>query len=319
MSADFDFDKAAEPFKTASDVADDKMRGILTKVSQWRSVAVLAAMALLTLVMPLVNFKVGEPWAPDFWFDAAYSLAISSMSYYMFAPFGMRSERLGSKTYEDAIKWWTSLSDRVRTEGLIEIFHKFCSVRCIEEREEMKELFIAAAGLPRSIYDKEYAHLTKKQLKAKKKRGEITRRQLKYLKEANGEITVLPINPSMILSGIKVNNINDVGREKKFKIIGLLRPVTLIITMIIRSVINIIGDGGVGIVDYITQAAVDLFIIVMWSFNGFRYGASLVKTEEQIVRGRSEFLSMFFERVKAKSIVEKIEIEENETKKESPT
>lgn len=313
MSTDFDFDKAVEPFKTASDVADDKLRGVLTKVSQWRSVAVLSAMALLTLVMPLVNFKVGEPFSPDFWFDAAYSLAISSMSYYIFTPFGMRSERLGSKTYENAVKWWSGLSDRVRDEGLIEIFHKFCSVRCVEEREEMKALFIAAAGLPRSIYDEKYAHLTKKQLKIKKKSGELTRRQLKYLKAANGEIKVLPINPSMILSGIKVNNINDVGREKKFSVLGLLRPATLVITMAIRSIINIVGAGGVGVADYITQAAVDLFIIVMWSFNGFRYGSSLVKTEEQIVRGRSEFISMFFERVQGNKPTDGNNAEESPT------
>lgn len=303
-----DFDAIGkDPVKTASEQADDKLKGVLSKLSKWRSVVVLGAMAIVTLVFPLISTGFVDPFSVDFWFQAIYSLAIATLSYYMFAPFGTRSERLESATYEKVIERWTALSQAVRENGLIEAFYKFCGIRREEERAERKALFIEAAGLPMSIYEELYAGLTPKQLKQKQREGELTRKQVKYLIAANGEIKVLPINPSMILSGLKVNNINDVGRERRRKLFGLLRPLTLILTMVLRSAIDIGGNEDISFVDYIAQAVTDLFTIVMWAFAGFRYGISMVRDEEQTVNGRSEFLSMFLERAKKTILKDKEE------------
>lgn len=322
MSTEYDFNKAAEPFKTASDMADDKLRGVLSKFSQWRSVVVLVAMGVMSLVIPLISMGFGDPLTPDFWFDAAYSFVIATMSYYIFIPNGTRSERKESSTYKTVVGMWISLSQTVRDEGLLEAFHKFCRVRREEERQETKELFVAAAGIPFSIYQENYEGLTKKELKAKRKSGELTKKQVKYLVAANGEIKVLPINPSMVLSGLSVNNINDVGREKKFNIFALVRPLTLILTMAVRSLIKIGGNEEIILVDYITQAATNLFVIVMWSFTGFRCGISLVRDEEQTARGRSEFLSMFLERARRDGLLlmtSNQEKPDNEEIEKSPT
>lgn len=308
MSERFDFEDGGDALiLTASEQADDKLKGVLSKLSKWRSVVVLGAMAIVTLVFPLISTGFVDPFSVDFWFQAIYSLAIATLSYYMFAPFGTRSERLESATYEKVIERWTELSRKVREGGLIEAFYKFCGIRREEERAERKALFIEAAGLPARIYEELYAGLTPKQLKQKQREGELTRQQLKYLIAANGEIKVLPINPSMILSGLKVNNINDVGREKRRKLFGLLRPLTLILTMVLRSAIDIGGNEDISFVDYIAQAVTDLFTIVMWSFAGFRYGISMVRDEEQTVNGRSEFLSMFLERAKKTILKDKEE------------
>ena len=134
-----------------------------------------------------------------------------------------------------------------------------------------------------------------------KKRVEngLTKKQYRYLVAANGEIKVRPINPSMVLSGLRISNINDVGRERGKKILGMLRPLTLIVTMVARGAIAVGGNTDVDLIDYLTQTMVSLFIIMMWSFTGFRYGISNVRDEEQLVRGRCEFLSMFLERAKS--------------------
>lgn len=308
MSERFDFQgETTDPIQTASEQADDKLKGVLSKLSKWRSVMVMGAMAIAALVFPLISTGFVDPFSVDFWFNAVYSLAIATLSYYMYAPFGTRSERLESTTYEKVIKRWTALSGQVRDDGLIEAFYEFCGVRREEERAERKALFIEAAGLPVRIYEELYAGLTPKQLKQKQREGELTRQQVKYLIAANGKIKVLPINPSMILSGLKVKNINDVGRKKRHKLFGLLRPLTLIVTMVIRSAIEIGGNEYISFVDYIAQAVTDLFTIVMWSFAGFRYGISMVRDEEQTVNGRSEFLSMFLERAKKTILKDKEE------------
>ena len=149
-----------------------------------------------------------------------------------------------------------------------------------------------------SLYKSSYAGLSPRKLKRKKRGGELTKRQIKYLIAANGEIKVRVINASMVLSGLRISNINDVGRATRKKIFGFIRPLTLVLTMIVRGAIQIGGNADVDLLDYLAQTAVSLFIIVVWSFTGFRYGVSTVRDEEQLVRGRSEFLSMFLERAK---------------------
>ena len=299
----FDFEREdgdVALIKTATEQADDKLRGALSKLSKWRSVVVLGAMALVTMILPLVSTGFVDPFSVEFWFNAVYSVAIATLSYYIFAPFGSRAERLESRTYADAIARWTGLSKQVREGGLIEAFYRFCGMRREEERLERKALFVEASGIPENIYKEQYEGLSPRELRERARFGELTKRQVKYLAAANGEIRILPINPSMILSGLKVGNINDVGRERRHKLFGLLRPMTLIGTMIIRSAIQIGGNQDVEFVDYLTQTATNLFIIVMWSFTGYRYGVTLVRDEEQTVGGRAEFLSMFLERVKKK-------------------
>ena len=303
-NASYDFFKEEkDPIKTASEQADDKLRGVLTKLSKWRSIVVLGAMALLTMVLPLISTSLVNPISPEFLLTAAYSLVLATVSYYMFAPMGTRSERLASATYKSVMKQWDALSHEVREEGFIEAFYHFCTVRREEEREERRLLFIEAAGIPVSVYEERYAGISNKQLRRLRRAGELTRVQLKYLKAANGEIKVLPINPSMILSGLRVVNINDVGREKRHRLAGILKPLTIILTMVTRAMIHIGGNEDITFVDYITQIVADLFIILLWSFNGFRYGVSCVQSEELVVKGRSEFISLFLERAEREKAV----------------
>ena len=300
--------RSSDPVKTASQQADDKLNGVIVKVSKWRSVVVLAVIAAVTLVLPFVTFGLIDPFSMDFWVSVVYNLVIASLCYYIFIPFGARAERLESRTYAQSISAWTTLSDRVRKEGLIEAFYGFCTARRQEEREENRLLLIEAAGIPIAVYREQYANLSKDKLNEKMKENGLTKKQKAYLRAANGEIKVRPINPSMILSGLRISNINDVGRERGKKIFGLLRPLTLIVTMVIRGAIAISGNTDVDIIDYLTQTVVSLFIIMLWSFTGFRYGISNVRDEEQLVRGRCEFLSMFLERaMKNAAVIEQTE------------
>lgn len=294
----YKFFEEEDPIRTAAEQADDKLRGVLSRLTKWRSVVMLAAMALVTLVLPLISTEFVNPISIEFLFTALYSLALAMLSYYMFIPNGTNSERKESRTYAKAVAWWMELSKQVREGGFIMAFYRFCTVRREEERAERKALFVEAAGIPMSIYEERYAGLTPKQLCEKRKEGELTGKQVKYLKAANGEINILPINPSMILSGLEVPNINDVGRQKRGSILGWFRPLTLIVTMLVRSLIHIGGNEDVVFVDYITQIATDIFIILIWAFNGFRYGVSRVREEELVVKGRSEFISLFLERAK---------------------
>lgn len=301
---ELDFNIDQDPMRTAAEQADDKIRGIVTKVSKWRSVAVMGALFLIALVLPLASFSFVNPWSVDFVINAVYSLILAMTCYYSFSPMSAKSERLESQAYKDISKKWTELSERVRKGGLMTAFFNFCITRRGEEREERKALFIEAAGIPREIYDKQYSRLNEKQLKKLKRNGELTAKQVKYLCSANGEINVLPINASMILSGLPMDNINDAGREKKKKWFARLRPVTLILTMIIRGVIHVMGNTDITFLDFLTEIMTTASIILTWSFAGYRYGIAQVREEEQLMQGRSEFIQMFLERASAPKLPE---------------
>ena len=256
----------------------------------------MAALFLITMVLPLATFSFVNPLSIDFVINAVYSLILATTCYYIFAPMSAKSERLDSVSYKSTSKKWNKLSNKVRTGGLMTDFYRFCQTRREEEREERKALYIEAACIPRDIYDEKYAILNEKQLDTLKKNGELTAKQVKYLKSANGEIKVLPINASMILSGVKMANVNDAGRDLRQKWFAAVRPITLVLTMVIRGVIHVIGNTDLQFLDYLTEIMTTASIVLTWSFTGYRYGISQVREEEQLMQGRSEFIMLFLER-----------------------
>ena len=295
---DFENDVYHDPIKTASEVADDKLKTTFKKLSKWRSVLAFIIMVAITAVLPLSTFHAVDPFSFEFCINAVYSLLTATLSYYIFAPFGKRSERLESETYRPTAERWAAMSDTVRNMGLIEKFYKFCIIRREEERRERKELYIAAASIPKKIYEMRYSKLSVSELREKRAIKEITKKQFKYIKAANSEIKIEPINPSMILSGLKFANINDVGRARRKNILGAIKPITLIITIVARGIIEVGVNSNISVLEYVTQLATSLSIILMWSFAGFKYGVSMVRDEEQLMNGRSEFISMFLERAR---------------------
>ena len=292
----FDFEFEKDPVKTAAEQAEDKVRGIFNKVSKWKTVAIMGALLLITMVLPLARFDFVNPLSVDFVINAVYSLILATTCYYIFAPMSAKSERNDCLTYKNISKKWLGLSSKVRSGGLRTAFYKFCITRREEERDERKALFIEAAGIPREVYDEKYAKLTPKELDKLRKAGELTKSQVKYLKSANGEIEILPINASMILSGVKMDNVNDAGRDKRHKWLAAVKPLTLILTMFIRGVIHVMGNTELQLLDYITEIMTTASIILTWSFAGYRYGISQVREEERLMSGRSEFIMLFLER-----------------------
>ena len=287
-----------DPMKTASEQADEKIKSVISKLSKWRSLAMMGALLLIALVLPLASFDFVNPISVDFMINAVYSLVLATLCYYIFAPMSARAERLDSITYKEARKAWLTLSKDVREDKLLTAFFKFCKIRQEEEREERRDLYVEAASVPMEVYLNQYAGLSKKELKALKKSGELTKKQVKYLNAANGEIKVKSINASMILSGLLMNNINDVGRIGGSRWLAAIKPIMLIFTMIVRGIIHVAGNTDLSFLDYLTSIMTTTSIILSWSFAGYRYGISKVHEEEQIMNGRSEFIRMFYERHK---------------------
>ncbi len=292
--SNFDFED--EGIRSVSEQADAKLRMAVTTVKKWRSAIMVTGIFIITLAMPLLTVDWGDPEGMDFWLRAVYSLIIATLCYYIFFPIGSRTERTESKTYIPTFQRWEEMSTLIRKFGLMEAFYSFCRVRVSEEREETRLLYIEAAGLPLRIYEAEYAGKTKKELRKIRRRGTITKKQEKYIAAANGEIRVNPINASLILFGLAVKNINDVGRQKAKRLWDYGKPLTLILTMVIRTIIEVGANRAVSWTDYLADTVINLTVILTWSFAGFRFGIQKAKEDESDAKGRTEFIDMFLER-----------------------
>ena len=295
---DFDLEKAndeADVVREVSEHADDKMRGLIGKVSRWRSMIVLALLGVITLIWPFAAFGLVNPFSVDFLVNSVYSLIIAMTCYKIFTPFGLKSERAESLSYKDVRENWLELSEKIRKEGFMRAFSEFCSHRREDERRERRAWLVDAAGFSFDVYLEKFAELSDEELRELQKKGELTKKQVENLILANGPIVVMPIHAYLILSGIGFSNINEVGREQKPKLMDKIRPVTLLATIIIRGVLDVAGGGGMGFMDYLAFIVTTLSIILTWSFTGFRYGVSIAREEERLMKGRSEFIQIFLE------------------------
>lgn len=306
---DLDLESTAEDIIVENDVvrevsvqADDKMRGLVSKISKWRSLLVLAALGIITLLWPFAAFGFVNPFSVDFLINSVYSLILATTCYEIFTPFGLKSERSESLTYKDVHREWLKLSGKIRNGGFMRAFSDFCKARREDERRERRAWLVDAAGFSFEEYEERYADLSDNELDALKDNGELTKKQVDNLKLANGPIEVLPIHAYLILSGIKFSNINDVGREQKKKVMDIIRPITLLATIIIRGVLDIAGGGGMGVMDYLAFIVTSFCIILTWSFTGFRRGVATARDEERLMKGRSEFIIMFLESADKKKI-----------------
>lgn len=300
---EFDLDKKAETpdvVHTASSKADDKMRGIIGKVSRWRSIIVMGVMGIISLIWPFMAFGFVNPFSVDFLVNAIYSLVVATTCYSVFTSLGTKAERAESLSYRDTRKEWLRLSQKIKDEGLMRAFSEFCNRRRTEERKERRAWLVDEAGYSYDEYEEKYAKLSEEDIDELRKKGELTKKQAENLKLANGPIEVKPIHTYLILSGTKFSNINEVGREQKKKVFDVIRPITLLVTIFLRGILDIAGGDGMGVMDFLAFFVATLFIILTWSLTGFRYGVSVVCEEEHLMKGRAEFIQMFLEDEKDK-------------------
>lgn len=290
-----DFDFSRDPVMTAADRADRTLSHMIGHVTRWRSVLVLLCLGVITLLLPLTQFGLQSPMTLAFWANAVYSLIIASLCYYIFAPIGQTGEIRESTTYRANTEEWNALSAAVRQAGRMAEFYAFCRRRVAVEREELRMLYVEAAGVPFEVWERELRPLSEGALRARVRRGELTRRQGRYLLAAARDIPLRPINPSLILSGVPLGHLNDVGRERRRDLMGFLRPLSLVGTMLIRGAIEVGFNGGLSWQAYLVQTAVNLTVVLTWSFYGYRFGVGRARREETLIRGRAEYIRLFLE------------------------
>ena len=255
----------------------------------------------LEIVSKLYRIGFSNPFSVEFFLELAITTTTSMICYICFIPFGKADEKKNNPSFSQNLTLWGKLSDIVRN-GYNELFRTFCVEQLEVEREDKRRAIIGNNTLISfSIYEEKYKGLSKAEISALVKSGEITKKEAKAINQANGNgfvnlVKVRPINPVIILSGVKKMQINDAGRTDSAYTINWLisRPFIIFATNAILSAITTSFIGGW------QNAILDMFLsvlmILLASICGYGVGVNSIRRDNDIVKSRILFISLFTEK-----------------------
>ena len=254
----------------------------------------------LEIVSQLYTIGFVNPFTIEFFLDLAVSLTTTMICYMCFIPFGVAQERKAPQ-YSQNLTLWGRLTDTIRG-NYNEAFRLFCHSQVEEERNDKRRMIIGNnTMISYEEYEEKYKGLDRARLKAVYKSGEISKIEYKAIRKANGftlfkYTKVRPINPIIILSGVNKMNINDAGRTNNAYATKWLvsRPFIIFITSAIINAISttFIGAGKNAIFDMFLS----VLLIIMASICGYSAGVTSAKKDNEKVKSRIMFLSLFCEK-----------------------
>ncbi len=253
---------------------------------------------LVNILFLVLNtlFTVGmqNPFSRDTIIKTLMSCTTSTLSYACFVTYGDRTTRKNTGSFVDNLKVWGVISERIRKGAHFEGFIDYCKAAVEREREEKRIAIITNhTRITVSDYDEIYRKMTSREIKAVVGEGKITAREAHFLRRANGNIRVRPINPLLLLCGSTVENLNDAGRARDASAVGsiLARPVSVLSFSMVLAAVTCTYDGFTMTTLY--SMLTSAFMIFFSSFLGYEKGASNARKTEEAVKNRIIFLERY--------------------------
>ena len=273
----------------------------------------------LQVVSKLYQIGLTNPFTIEFCLELIISTITTMICYFCFIPFGKADEKKRNPSIDKNIETWTGLTEKVR-KGFNDAFRIFCFEQVEYERKEARELILGNNTLiSYDAYVQKYLGKDKAQIKKLVEKGEISKREAKAINRANGyglfnPTKIKPINPIIILSGVKKQTMNDAGRADSSYIAKWLakRPLMIFAS---TTAINAISTTFIGSENCILEMLLAVLTIIIASICGYSAGQEDVKEQNDRVMSRILFLSLFEE--KKMQIVKSIEQQKNAEKIEA--
>ncbi len=255
---------------------------------------IIALNIVFSVVFRFFTPTVENPFTPDFFISLATNILTSMFSYCIFISYGQKMERLSMSEYGSNVKIWSTLSSKVRNLYSTD-FESYCHERVLAEREERRRAIIENnTMIGYSTFLEKYKGESDSYIDELASRGVISRADVRYVKKANRQIKVKPINPLIILSGIKVSTLNDAGRDgiSPSTISIISRPVGMFILNAFISMLH--GQwSGVTTGEEILSMIFAVLMIIVSSIMGYSSGVSAARKEHNKIKGRIFFLENF--------------------------
>lgn len=241
----------------------------------------------------LFTIEFVDPFSPEFWTTLFVNTTSSTISYACFMYYAEKKRKNDDIGYKANCISWGKTSAFVRINHF-EDFMAYCKEEHKKEVEEYREsLILNYTKLSIEEWNKEYRSLSPHEIDAMEFVGDLTRKEAKYIIKANGTINIKPIDPLLILAGIKVNSVNDAGRSNVNSTTSILaRPVLCAVSCIFFSMFagTFIGVSDASVwFDMLYTAG----LIVTSSFIGYSKGISNADRHHNEIKNRIVFLERF--------------------------
>ena len=258
---------------------------------------VLVLNILLTIGSRLFTTWLENPFTADFFIALGTNLLSTMFCYTCFIKYGELNEKRCSEAYASNVEKWSRMSADVRGK-MSESFSLYCKDLECQEREEKRHSLISNnTMITIEDYNARYKGKSKEEINELVKSGKLTVIEGKYINKANATHKVKPINPVLILCGVRTSNINDVGRSGiSYSTVSILsRPVSMFV--LTAAVTMFKGTWiGVGDASAIFDMIYSAFMIVLSSVLGYSSGATAARVEHDKIKGRIYFLEKFLNR-----------------------
>ncbi len=280
-----------ETYDTMSNAFADKVKKAVVDFFPY---LLMLANILFMVLNALFSVSLKNPFTPDNISKTLMNCATSTLAYACFVGYGDRTTKKNMQNYQHNLKVWGETSDRIRRGSFFEAFLVYCKTAVEEERAE-KRIAIVVNNTRISLrdYTEIYSKMSNSELRQQVKDGVISAHDAKYIRRANGNIKVKPINPLLLLCGSKAENLNDAGRAQDASAIKSIvgRPLTVIISsIIVESVFCVFGGWSMATLYNMCAYA---FLIFVSSFLGYEKGASNARRTNEAVLNRIVFLERF--------------------------
>lgn len=286
---------------TVSDAQTSLSRKLINGIQSHLMGIALFANIAISVVTQLYQIGFKNPFSIEYLLGLSLTLTMSMVTYCCFIPFGKREEAQMNKSYGQNVNVWARLTETVRT-GCNELFAKFCRDQLEIEREDKRKALIGNNTLiDYSYYESEYKGKSKAYIKNLVRAGQLTKIEARAINRANGNslinfVSVKPINPVIILSGVKSNQINDAGRTSNLYAANSIisRPfIILVVSIITESITSTFMGGGASIA---FDICIGILKIVSSAVLGYGVGVNAIRQENEKVKSRILFLSLFAEK-----------------------
>lgn len=274
----------------AGDGAQKKMKSAI----EGKLTSVLFALCLASsIVLTFVETGVVNPFSPELWVGLANRFITTYVTFILFIGPGERDELLRTPRHHQIAEELESLSRKIYAGGLLTPFYEFCAEkenksaekrsRAIYERYVTYEIYAACVGL------------TKRELSAKKKRGELTKDQHAAIKKALA-VKAKPIRPAYVLSPCMIDKTEEAGGPvmSYAKRSILVKPISFIVMSIILNSVTMTWTS-TSVAEAVVGVVTSGVIIFYSALSGYKVGKNSAIWETSQNTHRIRFLKEFDE------------------------
>lgn len=217
MNNDGFFDKLDEGAQTLKD-------RVQRFAAEYAPYIMLVGMIIFEVLARLFTVEITTFFTPEFWSTLFINTLSSTLSFACFVFYAER-KRKESASYQENLRTWGLASQRVRS-SCFDDFLAYCKESYRQECEDRRTSLISNFTQISLERWAEYRTKTNKEIRELAKKGVITWREAYIVNKAKKHPRLKPINPLLILAGMKATNINSAGRSNASSLLSVLtRPI----------------------------------------------------------------------------------------------